>query len=117
MRIFFIKKDSLTLSQQVSPQRRHCAGSLQAFNDKRPKVGHIQTQNSKHHRQQYLLQQRQPIIGGICDLDRRGYGGDFSEGAGFFIEKNSLTLSQQASPRKHSALAPSRIEYGGDFLE
>ena len=46
MRIFFIEKDSLTLSQQVSPQRRHCAGSLQAFNDKRPKVGHIQTQNS-----------------------------------------------------------------------
>ena len=27
MRIFFIKKNSLTLSQQVSP-RRHCAGSL-----------------------------------------------------------------------------------------
>ena len=101
MPIFFIKKDSLTLSQQVSPQRRHCAGSLQAFNDKRPKVGHIQTQNSKHHRQQYLLQQRQPIIGGICDLDRRGYGGDFSEGAGFFIEKNSLTLSQQVSLRRH----------------
>ena len=101
MRIFFIKKDSLTLSQQVSPQRRHCAGSLQAFNDKRPKVGHIQTQNSKHHRQQYLLQQRQPIIGGICDLDRRGYGGDFSEWAGFFIEKNSLTLSQQVSLRRH----------------
>ena len=99
--LFFIKKDSLTLSQQVSPQRRHCAGSLQAFNDKRPKVGHIQTQNSKHHRQQYLLQQRQPIIGGISDLDRIGYGGDFSEWTGFLLKKNSLTLSQQASPRRH----------------
>ena len=29
--------------------------------------------------QQYLSQQVQPIIGGISDLDRIGYGGDFSE--------------------------------------
>ena len=47
-RFFLSKKDSLTLSQLVSP-RRHCAGSLQAFYDKRLKEGNIKTQNSKHH--------------------------------------------------------------------
>ena len=34
MRLFNRKKNSRTLAQQVSPQRRHCAGSLQALNDK-----------------------------------------------------------------------------------
>ena len=116
MPIFFIKKDSLTLSQQVSPQRRHCAGSLQAFNDKRPKVGHIQTQNSNTTDINiYCNRDNQSLVGYVTwteeDMEAT------SQNEQVFSSNKTLPGFLSRLAQEDTALAPSRIEYGGDFLE
>ena len=92
---FFIEKYSLTLSQQVSPQR-HCAGSLQAFYDKRPKIGNIQTQNSNN---TYRNRDSQSLLVDIR-LGQNRIGRRLLR-MGFFYRKNSLRISQQVGPRRH----------------
>ena len=116
MRIFFIKKDSLTLSQQVSPRRRHCAGSLQAFYDKRPKVGHIQTQNSNTTDNNiYCNRDNQSLVGYVTwteeDMEAT------SQNEQVFLSKKIPSHFLSRLAQEDTALAPSRIEYGGDFLE